>query len=178
MTRSSRYRPAMSSTSAWITPLITFGGVLLTLAVTVWIDHRKGRRDTRFQWTTHLLTLYREFLVACNELRKAEIWPETPGDTATIVKQLRDRAAEAPFLAHRDVTSRMADTVSSAEKLADAITHVRENSTPGHGGHVDERMRPVYESALRAFAVSIDDFVEAARSDIDVRSPFGRRTSS
>ena len=149
---------------------------MLTLAVTVWIDHRKGRRDTRFQWTTHLLTLYREFLTTCNELRKVEIWPETPGDAASLVKQLRDRAAEAPFLAHREVTQRMADAVLAAEKLAAAVTHIRENSTPGHGGHVDERMRPEHDTALRAFAASIDDFIEAARGDIDVRSPFGRRT--
>lgn len=161
--------------SPWATPLITLGGVLLTLAVTMWIDHRKGLRETRFQWTTHLLTLYREFLVACNELRKIEVWPGTKDDIIVLVKDLRDRTAEAPFLAHRDVTKQMTDALRAADNLADTIRNIRQNSAPGHNSKVDERMRPAYDAALRAFDTSVDDFIAAARSDIDVRSPFSRR---
>lgn len=168
----------MGSTSSWTTPLITFGGVLLTLAVTMWLDQRKARRETRFQWTTHLLTQYRDFLAACNELRQARVWPAVSEDAATdidsLVGRLQNVSSEARFLAHRDVTGQMTKTVQAAERLSTAIADVRANSRPGHAGQIDQRLRPAYDAALLDFVTYIDDFIEAARTDIDLRSPFAR----
>lgn len=173
-----RYRPHMNSTSAWTTPLIALGGVLLTLLVTVWMDYRKARRETRFQWTAQLLELYRDFLAASNDLRQAPVWP-TPPDSPPqpvdpLVERLRAVSAEARLLAHRDVTDRMAATVTTAETLRDTVTAIRTSTEPGHSGAIDQRRRPEYDTARASFSAAVEDFLTAARADIDLRSPFSR----
>jgi len=171
----------MDSTPAWVTPLIALGGVLLTLLVTIWMDYRKARRETRFQWTAQLLALYRDFLAAANDLRQLPVWPalstDPPPPIDPLYERLRAVSAEAQLLAHRKVTDRMTATVTAAAALRTAVTTIRTTSGPGHGGVIDQRQRPAHDTATAEFAAAIDDFLAAARADLDLRSPF-RRTGT
>src|SRR4051794_8817550 len=94
----------MNSTGPWWgTAAVTFTGVLLTLAATVWIDYRKGRRETAFRWAERKLTLYTHFARQCRDTRDVPVWPENP-EEATLLEAIRDDVGDIEYIAPPAVT--------------------------------------------------------------------------
>lgn len=161
-----------SSGPWWSTPAFTLAGVLLTLLVTVWLDHRRGRRESRHRWTERKMELYSEFLDACDGFRDLEVWPRdreaAPAPTKAPFGLVRQAAARAAYVAPAEVRDRLADATGAAATLVTAIESVRADTKRGHAGAVDERARAGLDTARGAFDDAVDAFVDASRKDIDV----------
>lgn len=142
-------------------------GVVLTLVVA-------GRRDARTRFGGEKRTIYADFLTACARLRDTAVWSSTsePGeDTGPLLQRIRDTAMHAALTAHRDVGRQLTGVLASAKQLAEAIEDVRRTSKPGHRGTVDERHRAPYDAAMAALSTTLNEFTNAARLDLNVRSP-------
>ncbi|MGQ0838085.1 hypothetical protein [Actinokineospora sp.] len=173
-----------SSGPWWAIPAFTLGGVLLTLLVTVWLDHRKGKRETAarlvehtresvFRWTERKLDLYGRHLKNCRELRDVEVWPAA--DIGSPVDAIVGTATEIVFIAPAAVSGPAERTVTAAHALADVVTEIRANSKPGHQGTIDARFRDRFADAEREFAAAVTAFTAAARRDADI-DPASRET--
>lgn len=181
------YRPGMNSSGPWwAIPAFTLGGVLLTLLVTVRLDHRKGRREaaarlaehTResvYRWTERKLDLYSRHLKSCHDLRDLNVWPGGSAQPLTATGSLTDAiarsATEIVFIAPALVSNPAQRTVTTARALTDLIEEICGSSKPGHQGRIDERFRERHDDAARTFACAVVEFVAAARSDADIDSP-------
>jgi hypothetical protein len=164
-----------SSSPWWSTPVFTLGGVLLTLLVTVWLDHRRGRRESRHRWTEHKMALYSEFLDACDDLRDISVWPADragePAATLPPLTRIRRVTRRATYPAPGPVRVSLTGVVHAARKLATTIDELRATTKPGHAGALDDRVRPRLEAALSAFDKQVDAFIAASRTDIDITDP-------
>ncbi len=161
----------------WGTPVVTFGGVLLTLLVTMWIDRRKAARESRYRWAAEKMALYSELLDACDDLGEIEVWPvgrgaEPAGTRASYVR-IR-RIVRRGYPAPSPVRARMAAVLSAAAELVTMIDEVRAGSKPGHQGALDDRMRSRFDVARADFDMQVEEFLAASRADIDVEHPRGR----
>ncbi|PWW53161.1 hypothetical protein [Actinokineospora spheciospongiae] len=162
-----------SSGPWWVTPVLalvgSIGGVMLTLLVS-------GKREARSRWGEQKRTIYFDFLAACVELLDVAVWPEdrsaAPTDTAPILARIRKESMHSALVAHRDVARRFAAATTAARALATTIEEIRRDSKPGHQGAVDERQQPRYGRATADFSIALNEFTKAARSDINVRTPF------
>ena len=136
-----------SSGPWWAIPAFTLGGVLLTLLVTVRLDHRKGRREAAARLTEHT----RESVYRWTERKLDLIQPppqELPRSTglrrvawrfiAAVDRQLTDAiarsATEIVFMAPARVSDPAQRTVATARALTDLIEEIHANSKPGHQG--------------------------------------------
>lgn len=181
------YRPGMNSSGPWwAIPVFTLGGVLLTLLVAVWLDHRNGRREaavrlvehTResiYRWTERKLDLYSRHLKNCHDLQDLGVWPGGPSQPPTaagpVIDAIVRSATEIVFIAPAQVSGPAERAVTTARALADLIDEIRGNSKPGHQGRIDERFRARHDDAAREFASAVVEFVSAARRDADIDSP-------
>jgi hypothetical protein len=163
----------MNSTGPWwSTPAFTLGGVLLTLLVTVWLDHRRGRRESRHRWTERKMELYSEFLDACDVVRDIRVWPvgrdADPAPTAEPFSRVKQASRRSAYVAPAAVRDRLTLVVRAANRLVTTIEEVRAESTRGHSGGVDDRLRAGLIAASEEFDEAVDAFVTASRTDIDV----------
>jgi hypothetical protein len=181
------YRPGMNSSGPWwAIPAFTLGGVLLTLLVTVWLDHRKGRRETAarlvertresvYRWTERKLDLYSRHLKSCHDLRDLDVWPGSSSQpltaTGSLIDAIARSATEIVFIAPARVSGPAQRAGTTARTLADLIEEIRGSSKPGHQGRIDERFRERHADAARTFACAVVEFVAAARSDADIDLP-------
>jgi hypothetical protein len=161
----------------WGTPVITFGGVLLTLLVTMWIDRRRSARESRYRWAAEKMALYSELLDACDDLGEIEVWPAErgaePAGTRAPYVRIR-RIVRRAYPAPHPVRTRMTEVLSAADDLVSTIDEVRASSKPGHRGAVDDRVRSGLRAARTSFAERVDAFLAASRTDIDVEYRRGR----
>lgn len=154
----------------WITPVLTLGGVLLTLLVTVWLDARRGRRESRHRWTEHKMAIYSEFLDACDDFRDLPVWPAT--DLTESVTRIRRVARRAVYFAPGKVRETIAGVVGAARELAATVDEIRATTKAGHNNGLDDRVRPRFEQARAAFDGWVDAFAGTSRADIDISGPF------
>lgn len=114
------------------------GGVLLTLPVTVWLDHRKGRRETTarlvehtresvYRWTERKLDLYSRHLKSCHDLRDLDVWPGSSSQPLTATGSLTDAiarsATEIVFIAPARVSGPAQRAVTGPHRARHAGEH-------------------------------------------------------
>lgn len=156
--------------------MITFGGVLLTLCATVWLNYRTSRRDTAFRWVEAKRQLYADFVKACHDLRRLPVWP-TDGDPRSILDEIRGPAVEIEIISPARVTEKAMAAVVAAERLVTLIGSIRGESKAGHGDGVVERFRDKHLDAVRELSSAVDEFLASARVDLDVKSRLARPDS-
>lgn len=171
--------------SWWIPVVMTFAGVLITLLVNVWIDQRKGGRETAarlsgyaresaFRWTERKLDLYSGHLSTCHSLADLAVWPRerdgTAPDPEPLAASIARSAAELVYLAPRPVQRPTEETVSAARALSELIMEIRRNTTPGHGGTVEVAVRTRLSESRERFAAAVTEFVTVTRADIDIET--------
>lgn len=155
----------------WGTPVITFTGVLLTLLSTMLINFWSRRRETAFRWAEAKKQLYSSFVQASHDLRRTPVWP-ADADPATTLDVLRQLTVEFEIIAPHQVTQRAAAVLTAAERLTKSTLQIRSESKAAHGHSVADRFRQSHAEAESNFADSMQQFLRAARTDLDVPSGF------
>ncbi|ANZ35918.1 hypothetical protein BBK82_07300 [Lentzea guizhouensis] len=149
----------------------TFAGVLLTQATTWWMDQRKARRESAFRWTNRNIEFYADFVDACHELLELPVWPaDTP--LKPLTDKLRQKSVKIRFVAPPPVNETLDKTLRAVAELAAQIDSIRTTSKPGHGDRIDERLLPGYRGSAEALSAALDEFMAAARIDVDITSVF------
>lgn len=162
----------MNSTGPWWgTAAVTFTGVLLTLAATVWIDYRKGRRETAFRWADRKIALYTHLARACRDSRDLTVWPESADET-TQLETIRDDVGDIEYVAPPAVTRAASDALAAVEALFSHVRVIRTESTPGHQGAVAARFVEELSQLSEAVSTAVDAFVKISRADVDIKSKF------
>lgn len=166
---------SMNSGPWWGTPVITFAGVLLTLLSTVWINIVSRRRESAFRWAEVKKRLYTSFVQACRDLQRVTVWPADT-NLAESLDAIRKLTVEFEIIAPPRVTDRAATALAAAERLAEHIAKIRNESKAGHGDTIAERFRDDHTKALNALSSAVEDFLRAVRADLDVKSRFAPLT--
>lgn len=155
----------------WGPSVFAFGGVLLTLLVTMWIDWRKAARESRFRWAKEKMALYSDLLDACDELAELQVWPAERGgepvDTRAPYVRLR-RIVRRAYPVPQPVRTVIDAVLPAATDLVAVIDEVRAASKPGHQGALDDRLRLRFDTARTVFTSRMVEFLDASRIDIDI----------
>lgn len=155
--------------------MVTFAGVLLTLAATVWIDYRKGRRETAFRWADRKITLYTHLARLCRDARDVAVWPESP-EEATLLDSIRDDVGDIEYVAPRAVTHAAGEALAAIEAMLGHARTIRNESTPGHQATIATRFTEEHQRLVTAVSTAVDKFVKTSRTDVDIKSKFATLT--
>lgn len=155
----------------WGTPVITFGGVLLTLFSTMWISFLSRRRETAFRWAEARKQLYTSFVQSCRDLQRVRVWPAVD-DPAVHLETIRLLTVEFEIIASHRVTERAAATLGVAERLADHVGKIRAESKAGHGNVIVDRFRSDHAAIESEFVSGLQELLRTIRIDLDVKSKF------
>jgi hypothetical protein len=155
----------------WGTPAVTFGGVLLTLCATVWLDYRKGRRETAFRWADRKIALYTHLARVCRDARGIPVWPET-SEEPTVLSSVRDDVGEVEYLAPPAVVREARTAMAAMEALLSHVATIRRESAPGHHNAIAARFAEEHQRLVAAVTAAVDKFVEVSRTDVDIKSKF------
>ena len=150
---------------------MTFGGVLLTLCATVWLDYRKGRRETAFSWADRKIALYTHLARVCRDVRDIPVWPGTAEET-TVLSGLRDDLGEVEYLAPPAVVREARTATAAVEALLGHAGMIRRDSAPGHHNAIAVQFAEEHQRLVAAVTAAVDEFVEVSRTDVDIKSKF------
>lgn len=162
---------SMDTAPWWGSGLFTLGGGLLATMATLTLGILNRRTERRRLTRAEKVTAYPDLLVSITRLAELAVWPaaEDPRDRAAEIERLVDHIA---FFAPASVSATLGPVLASTRELADLVTQIRTNSSPGHGDRIDQRLAPRHRDTVNRLRQAAAEFATAARADLEINTPY------